>query len=151
MIRYTAGCLSRQNCLRSVPKLYIRPAFASRTMATQLPRVEPPLSTHLPTDSYQLLPTPKKAGAAEDTLYDQQVSDVRHWWASPRYEGIKRPYSAEDVVSKRGSLQQTYPSSVMARKLFNLFNERAAVGEPVHTSGLSLVQQGMITAGADDE
>ncbi|KAJ6151565.1 hypothetical protein N7470_007162 [Penicillium chermesinum] len=52
-----------------------------------------------------------------------------------RYEGIKRPYSAADVVSKRGSLQQTYPSSLMARKLFNLLNERAAAGEPVHTMG----------------
>ena len=30
---------------------------------------------------------------------------------------------------------QTYPSSIMARKLFNLLNERAAAGDPVHTMG----------------
>ena len=30
---------------------------------------------------------------------------------------------------------QAYPSSVMARKLFNLLNERAATGQPVHTMG----------------
>jgi isocitrate lyase len=100
------------------------------------PAVHPPVSTTLPSDAYQLLSTADKAGPAEDALYEQQVRDVEAWWSSPRYEGIKRPYSAEDVVSKRGSLQQTYPSSLMARKLFNLLNERAAAGEPVHTSEL---------------
>lgn len=65
---------------------------------------------------------------------------MRDWWASPRYKGIKRPYSAEDVVSKRGALQQSYPSSLMARKLFNLLEERAAKGEPVHTSAFILVR-----------
>lgn len=102
--------------------------------ADALPQVHPPVSTTLPSDSYQLLSTADKAGAAEDALFEQQVQDVKDWWASPRYNGIKRPYSAEDVVSKRGSLQQTYPSSLMARKLFNLLEERAAKGEPVHTS-----------------
>jgi isocitrate lyase len=96
--------------------------------------VQPPISTTLPSDAYQLLSTQEKAGTAEDALYDQQIRDVESWWKSPRYEGIKRPYTAADVVSKRGSLQQTYPSSLMARKLFNLLNERAAAGQPVHTS-----------------
>ncbi|PIG89663.1 isocitrate lyase [Aspergillus arachidicola] len=100
-----------------------------------LSAVEPPVSTALPCDSYQLLSTADKAGAAEDALYEQQIKDVEAWWKSPRFEGIKRPYSAADVVSKRGSLQQTYPSSLMARKLFNLLNERAAEGKPVHTMG----------------
>lgn len=101
---------------------------------TRMTPVQPPVSTVLPTDEYQLLSTQEKAGAAEDALYDQQLRDVESWWNSPRYEGIKRPYTAADVVSKRGSLQQTYPSSLMARKLFNLLNERAAAGQPVHTS-----------------
>ncbi|KAI9863200.1 MAG: hypothetical protein M1813_004020 [Trichoglossum hirsutum] len=97
--------------------------------------VIPPVSTTLPSDSFQLLSTSQKAGQAEDDLFNQQVLDVRQWWTSPRYEGIKRPYSAEDVVSKRGTLQQMYPSSIMARKLFNLLKERSAKGEPVHTMG----------------
>ncbi|KAK4998464.1 mitochondrial 2-methylisocitrate lyase, partial [Cryomyces antarcticus] len=98
-----------------------------------LKTVDPPVSTVLPADSFQLLSTADKVGAAEDALFDEQVQHVRDWWASPRYEGIKRPYSAEDIVSKRGTLQQTYPSSLMARKLFNLLNERAKEGKPVHT------------------
>jgi isocitrate lyase len=102
-------------------------------MSSALPAVSPPISTALPSDSYQLLSTPYKTGEAEDALFAEQVEAVEEWWASPRFEGIKRPYSAEAVVSKRGSLQQSYPSSVMARKLFNLLNERAAENMPVHT------------------
>ena len=99
-----------------------------------LSAVQPPVSTALPADSYQLLSTADKAGAAEDALFEQQIKDVEAWWKTPRFEGIKRPYTARDIVSKRGSLQQIYPSSLMARKLFELLNKRAEKGEPVHTS-----------------
>lgn len=119
----------------SSPILCLQPRHTGRALSSHLPAVKPPLSTALPSDSYQLLPTSEKSGAAEDALFIQEVEDVKQWWASARYEGIKRPYSAEDVVGKRGTLQQTYPSSVMARKLFSLFKERAAVGQPVHTMG----------------
>ena len=87
-------------------------------------------------EKFQLLSTDMKLGNAEDTLYEGQVSEVLRWWGEPRFEGIKRPYSADDIVSKRGSLQQIYPSSLMAKKLFNLIKEKAATGQPVHTSAL---------------
>lgn len=106
--------------------------------SSTLKAVDPPVSAALPGDSFQLLPEASKAGQAEDALFDEQVKAVNDWWASPRYKGIKRPYSAEDVVSKRGALQQSYPSSLMARKLFNLLEEKAAKGEPVHTSAYIL-------------
>lgn len=117
-------------------RLALRPFTCGylRMSSSSLPPVQPPVSSTLPGDSYQLLSTADKAGAAEDALYEQQIKDVEAWWNSPRFEGIKRPYSAADVVSKRGSLQQSYPSSLMARKLFNLLNERAAENKPVHTS-----------------
>lgn len=107
---------------------------ACRMSSSILQAVDPPVSAALPGDSFQLLPEASKAGQAEDALFDEQVQAVQDWWASPRFKGIKRPYSAQDVVSKRGALQQSYPSSLMARKLFNLLEERAAKGEPVHTS-----------------
>ena len=103
-------------------------------MNSRLPAVQPPVSSSLPSDSFQLLPESEKGTAAEDALFEQQLQDVKEWWATPRFKGIKRPYTAEDIVSKRGTLQQTYPSSLMARKLFNLIQERAAAGEPIHTS-----------------
>lgn len=100
-----------------------------------LPKVESPVSAPMESDRFQLLSTAEKVGPAEDELYQKQVESVKSWWSSPRYEGIKRPYTAEDVVSKRGALQQIYPSSLMARKLFNLLKERGAAGQPLHTMG----------------
>ncbi|ATY58499.1 mitochondrial 2-methylisocitrate lyase [Cordyceps militaris] len=88
-----------------------------------------------PADAFQLLPESQKAGEAEDALYDAQIKEVEAWWSSPRYAGIKRPYTAADVVSKRGSQAIQYPSSVMASKLFNLIRERISKGEPIHTLG----------------
>ncbi|KFZ19345.1 hypothetical protein V501_00707 [Pseudogymnoascus sp. VKM F-4519 (FW-2642)] len=113
----------------------------TRLLSSAVPRMaalkpaNPPISAQLPSDGFQLLPESEKAGAAEDALYDQQIKDVEAWWATPRYDGIKRPYTAADIVSKRGSQLQSYPSSVMARKLFNLIKEREAAGEPIHTMG----------------
>lgn len=95
--------------------------------------VEPPLTSTRAADAFQLLPEAQKAGAAEDDLYEQQIKEVEAWWKTPRYAGIRRPYSAADVVSKRGSQMQTYPSSAMARKLWDLVREREAKGEPIHT------------------
>ncbi|KAF2804362.1 isocitrate lyase and phosphorylmutase [Mytilinidion resinicola] len=140
MLRTVSRSVARQSRLLKIankqPSL-LRPlsTTAYRMSSSALAPVNPPVSIALPADSYQLLPEASKAGEAEDALFDAQVQQVKEWWASPRYKDIKRPYSAEDVVSKRGALQQTYPSSLMARKLFNLFEERAAKGEPVHTMG----------------
>lgn len=102
-------------------------------MSTLSP-VQPPVAQTHPTDAFQLLPESAKP-SAEDEVFNQQIQQVRDWWSTPRYKGIKRPYSAEDVVSKRGTLQQVYPSSLMARKLFDLLEERASEGKPVHTMG----------------
>lgn len=138
MRRATAQCLRRQwQPIRNTRTLLgaSQPISCSTArMAGSLGQVNPPIASTDPTSSFQLLSTAEKAGQAEDAVFDEQVQQVQNWWASPRYRGIKRPYSAEDVVSKRGTLQQTYPSSLMARKLFNLFEERAAQGLPVHTS-----------------
>lgn len=126
--------VSRRRLIRASLPAVSRSLSSSRSWRS-LPNANPSLSSVLSSESYQLLPTTSKAGAAEDDLFDQQVEDVKTWWSSARYEGIKRPYSPEDVVSKRGSMLQTYPSSTMARKLFNLLNERAAAADPVHTMG----------------
>lgn len=134
MLRSIPRQLPRQLSRATAPSRLALRSFTCGYPRMSLPPVQPPVSTALPSDSFQLLSTAEKAGVAEDALFEQQIRDVEAWWSSPRYEGIKRPYTAADVVSKRGSLQQTYPSSLMARKLFNLLNERAAAGQPVHTS-----------------
>ena len=134
MLGNNALSLFWRHCRRNLPAHNFRMSvrLASNNPSATLPS----LSSSLPADEYQLLPTSQKAGLTEDTLFEQQITDVQELWDSPRYEGIKRPYSAQDVVSKRGALQQVYASSLMARKLFNLFKEKAAAEEPVHTSSL---------------
>ena len=72
----------------------------------------------------------------ENAYIEQEVQNVKKWWATSRWDGIKRPYTADQVVSKRGTLRQTYPSSSMATKLFKLLQERSATKDPVHTSTL---------------
>ena len=115
------------------------PRMSIRLASTRLPAVDPPLSSSLLSDTFQLLPGSEKAGsAAEDSLFESQVEAVKAWWNTPRYASIKRPYSAEDVVSKRGALQQTYASSLMARKLFNLLKERAKAGVRTVATGVAL-------------
>ncbi|KAL8807565.1 MAG: hypothetical protein Q9200_004618 [Gallowayella weberi] len=76
-----------------------------------------------------------KPFTAENELFKQQVHDIERWWATPRFEGIKRRYTAEQVAEKRGTIQQTYPSSAMARKLFSLLREKTSAGLPLHTMG----------------
>ena len=129
-LRQQRRCLYKPRAMQSA----IRPlSYGATHMTGSLTPVEPPLPSAQATDAFQLLSTEEKA-SAEDDIFNAQVQQVKDWWASPRYEGIKRPYSAETVVSKRGALQQVYPSSLMARKLFNLLEERAKEGKPVHTS-----------------
>ncbi|KXJ93687.1 hypothetical protein Micbo1qcDRAFT_158536, partial [Microdochium bolleyi] len=71
----------------AAPRAAIRRALSTTAARMSgLPPVNPPVSTVLPSDAFQLLPEADKAGAAEDALYEQQIKDVEAWWASPRYE-----------------------------------------------------------------
>lgn len=135
MFRRIASVVPRRALAARAPILTVRHLSAScHSRMPALKALIDPISRPLASDSFQLVPELQKAGAAEDELYEQQIKEVETWWSSPRYEGIKRPYSAADVVSKRGSQQQSYPSSIMARKLFNLIKQREAEGKPIHTS-----------------
>ena len=59
-----------------------------------------------------------------------QVKQLEDDWANnERWNGIKRPYSAEDVVRLRGSIQPEYTyASVGAKKLWDLVNGSAKKG-----------------------
>ncbi|BGP39023.1 isocitrate lyase 1 [Rhodotorula kratochvilovae] len=73
--------------------------------------------------------------ASEDQIFAQEVAAVKEWWKTPRFNGLIRTWSPEDVVSKRGTLQPSYPSAVQGKKLYNLLKDRASRGEPSHTYG----------------
>lgn len=134
MLRSIAAPLGR----RPFPSLILLSNAADRPvrfMSSYQASHSSPVPATQAADRYQLLPTNSKVGPAEETLFEEQLHDVKRWWESPRFQGITRSHTAEAVVSARGTLRQTYPSSLMARKLFNLLQERAAAGEPVHTMG----------------
>ena len=89
----------------------------------------------------------------ERAAFQAEVQQVKNWWTvcippdprarllicSPlqdsRFKKVKRPYTAEDVVSKRGTLPISYPSNVLAKKLWAQLSAHFAKGEPSHTYG----------------
>lgn len=60
---------------------------------------------------------------------------IEEWWRTPRWEGISRPYGADEVVALRGSLPVSYPSEPMAQKLFATLQECKRTGGHSRTFG----------------
>ncbi|KAI4154931.1 MAG: hypothetical protein L6R39_001328 [Caloplaca ligustica] len=81
------------------------------------------------------LQTERASRKAEDKAFSEQVESLKRVWNLPKCKAIKRTWTAESVASKRGTLKQEYPSSLMARKLDKLLWEKSAAGRPVHTMG----------------
>lgn len=63
----------------------------------------------------------------EDQLYQEDVKSVKQWWTNPRWRFTKRPYTAEQIVAKRGNLMIQYPSNVQSKKLWNIMEGRFQV------------------------
>ena len=72
---------------------------------------------------------------SEQSQFDQEVAEVKKWWSSDRFKGVKRSYTAESVVALRGNLRQSYPSDVQARKLWQLLKKHHAAKTASHTFG----------------
>ncbi|KAJ4491292.1 isocitrate lyase icl [Lentinula edodes] len=71
----------------------------------------------------------------ERAAFEAEVKQVEQWWKSPRFARVTRPYTAADVVSKRGTIKIEYPSNILAQKFFALLGEHAKRGTPSHTYG----------------
>ena len=72
----------------------------------------------------------------EASEFESRVAALQEHFSSPRYTGIRRPYTAADIVSKQGSMPVTpLPGSLLADKLFALLKRSADAGKPVHTMG----------------
>ncbi|KAH9949397.1 isocitrate lyase [Amylocystis lapponica] len=77
-------------------------------------------------------PTPDEETAA----LAARVAHLDAFFAQPRFKGLTRPYTAADVATKQGSLPVLpLPSTLLADKLFTLFQGAADAGRPVHTMG----------------
>ncbi|KAF3932062.1 hypothetical protein ABW20_dc0105096 [Dactylellina cionopaga] len=60
----------------------------------------------------------------EQAAYLAEVEAVKQWWRSPRFRATKRPYTAEQIVQKRGNIKIEYPSNVQAKKLWGILEKR---------------------------
>jgi isocitrate lyase len=74
---------------------------------------------------------------------DQEVAALKQDWAqNPRWQGIKRGYTAEDVVRLRGSLKIEYTLARHgAEKLWKMCNERPFVNSLGALTGNQAMQQ----------
>jgi isocitrate lyase len=67
---------------------------------------------------------------AEDQKYQQEVEEVKKWWSDSRWRYTRRPFTAEQIVQKRGNVKITYPSNEQSKKMWGIvegrFKERDA-------------------------
>ncbi|KAF9469735.1 isocitrate lyase [Collybia nuda] len=82
------------------------------------------------------LPLQSPSPEEETALYEQRTSEMEAFFRNPRFDAIKRPYSAAAVASKQGSMPVLpLPSTLLADKLFAIFTKAAEASKPVHTMG----------------
>ncbi|KAG9289261.1 hypothetical protein G9A89_007506 [Geosiphon pyriformis] len=73
--------------------------------------------------------------AQEQKAFDFEVAEVERWWKTERFRKVKRPYTAEQIVSKRGNLQQQYGSDTQGKKLWKLLKTHHENKTASHTFG----------------
>lgn len=84
---------------------------------------------------------------AEEQQYQQEVEEVKKWWSDSRWRYTKRPFTAEHIVQKRGTLRLHYPSNAQSKKLWNLVEGRFKV-RPFAASDLTLADSSRTTTRA---
>ncbi|CAJ2503290.1 Uu.00g106840.m01.CDS01 [Anthostomella pinea] len=71
----------------------------------------------------------------EDELFAKEVEAVKKWWSDPRWRYTKRPFTAEQIVSKRGHLPMQYPSNAQSKKLWTILEGRFKNRDASYTYG----------------
>ncbi|KAL4930781.1 isocitrate lyase 1 [Aspergillus undulatus] len=71
----------------------------------------------------------------EDKKYWDEVQAVKNWWNDSRWRYTKRPFTAEQIVAKRGNLAIDYPSNVQAKKLWGIVERNFKNKEASFTYG----------------
>src|SRR3970040_1536248 len=77
------------------------------------------------------------------TRREQEIAQLnKDWSENPRWRGIRRGYTAEDVVRLRGSVKIEHTLAKLgAEKLWKLCNERPFVNSPGALTGNQTMQQ----------
>jgi isocitrate lyase len=61
---------------------------------------------------------------AEERAFQEEVAAVKKWWSDSRWKQTKRPFTAEQIVAKRGTLPIQYPSNAQSKKLWEILEGR---------------------------
>jgi isocitrate lyase len=64
---------------------------------------------------------------AEDQQYLHEVEEVKKWWQDSRWRYTRRPFKAEQIVAKRGTLTIQYPGNALSKKLWETVESRFKV------------------------
>lgn len=67
----------------------------------------------------------------EDADFAAEVAAVQKWWGDERWRYTKRPFTAEQIVVKRGTLKIDYPSNVQSKKLWKILEGRFKVRDMI--------------------
>jgi isocitrate lyase len=67
------------------------------------------------------------SGDAEEAQFQQEVAELKQWWTDSRWRFTRRAYTAEQIVSKRGTIKIEYPSNQQSKKLWKLIEGRFKV------------------------
>lgn len=63
----------------------------------------------------------------EQAQFEQEVAELKQWWTDSRWRFTRRAYTAEQIVSKRGTIKIEYPSNQQSKKLWKLVEGRFKV------------------------
>ena len=66
----------------------------------------------------------------EEQLFLREIDAVKQWWSDARWRYTKRPFTADQIVAKRGNLKIQYPSNDQSKKLWNIVESRFKVSPP---------------------
>ncbi|MDQ3019734.1 MAG: isocitrate lyase [Bacteroidota bacterium] len=76
------------------------------------------------------------------TTKDEQINGILKSWSDERWEGIERPYNAEEVYKLRGSIQVEYTLALKgAERLWNLLHKDKFIRALGALTGNQAVQQ----------
>ncbi|KAF5596934.1 Isocitrate lyase [Fusarium subglutinans] len=83
----------------------------------------------------QNMANPSVSPDIEDELFQKEVEAVKAWWSDSRWRHTKRPFTAEQIVSKRGYLPVDYASNAQAKKLWKILEHRFETRDASYTYG----------------
>ncbi|GMG11463.1 unnamed protein product [[Candida] boidinii] len=59
----------------------------------------------------------------EEADFQKEVEAVKKWWAEPRWKGVKRVYTPEEIVKRRSTIVNPNASTTMAKKAYAALEE----------------------------